>query len=307
MKILLVEDDHHVRWLIENILTNLGHDVQCAADADEALSVMANLVTLDCVVLDRNLPDVSGIALLRTIRSSDDFADLPVIMVTGSVATAEVAEGLASGAQLYLAKPVSRDLLSAALNAIHKQINQKKQLLQEIRCTQNGLCMANLMSFEYRTVEQANQLASTLAQLSACPANVVIGLSELMVNAVEHGNLAIGYAEKSRLLQTDSLGKELVKRALHPKLRARVVRVTVRRNGDAHTITIRDQGDGFDWRPYLDFSPDRAFDLHGRGIAIAYQAAFESIRFLGQGNVVEVTIQTQPADCLGETSFQALA
>lgn len=59
---------------------------------------------------------------------------------------------------------------------------------------------------------------------------------------------------------------------------------------DRVEFTIRDQGDGFDWSKYLDFSPERAFDTHGRGIALARKLSFDSFEYLGNGNTVIAAI-----------------
>jgi hypothetical protein len=56
-------------------------------------------------------------------------------------------------------------------------------------------------------------------------------------------------------------------------------------------IRIRDQGQGFDWTPYLDFDPERAFDPHGRGIAMARLSSFDDLEYLGDGNEVLATVK----------------
>jgi len=55
---------------------------------------------------------------------------------------------------------------------------------------------------------------------------------------------------------------------------------------DAAEVLITDQGDGFDWQPYLDIDPARAFASHGRGIALSRKLSFTSLEYLGSGNQV---------------------
>jgi hypothetical protein len=55
-------------------------------------------------------------------------------------------------------------------------------------------------------------------------------------------------------------------------------------------MTVQDEGVGFDWEKYLQFDPERAFDPHGRGIALANKMSFDSLTYLGNGNTVEVKI-----------------
>ena len=58
-------------------------------------------------------------------------------------------------------------------------------------------------------------------------------------------------------------------------------------------FVILDQGAGFEWENYLDLCPDRAFDSHGRGIAMALSISFDQIEFRGNGNEVSVTVVNQ--------------
>jgi len=53
---------------------------------------------------------------------------------------------------------------------------------------------------------------------------------------------------------------------------------------------IQDQGDGFDWQNYLDISPERAFDSHGRGIAMACMYSFDKVEYHGNGNMVSAIV-----------------
>jgi hypothetical protein len=53
-------------------------------------------------------------------------------------------------------------------------------------------------------------------------------------------------------------------------------------------VVVEDQGDGFDWIPYLELAPERAFAPNGRGIAISRQLCFLDMTYMGKGNVVEV-------------------
>ena len=63
-------------------------------------------------------------------------------------------------------------------------------------------------------------------------------------------------------------------------------RIALRRDGNEIEFTISDEGAGFDWLPYLQLDPDRAFDLNGRGIAMANMLGFSSLEYQGAGNIV---------------------
>ena len=63
--------------------------------------------------------------------------------------------------------------------------------------------------------------------------------------------------------------------------------------GDFH-FTIRDQGPGFDWASYLDFDPSRAFDTHGRGIAMSRAMSFKKVVYTDPGNQVLAVAAGKP-------------
>ena len=68
------------------------------------------------------------------------------------------------------------------------------------------------------------------------------------------------------------------------------VEVEFKQENSTISVRIHDQGNGFDYKKYLDFDPDRIFDLHGRGIAIAKNHCFDSLEYIGAGN--EVLVQS---------------
>ncbi|MCX8018369.1 MAG: ATP-binding protein, partial [Rhodocyclaceae bacterium] len=114
----------------------------------------------------------------------------------------------------------------------------------------------------------------------------VLGLSELMLNAIEHGNLGIGYAEKTRLIAEERLEAEIARRLALPEYGVRKGRLSIERLPDGYEFTIKDEGSGFDWRAYLELSPERAYHTHGRGIAMARSLSFDRLEYKGCGNTV---------------------
>ena len=140
--------------------------------------------------------------------------------------------------------------------------------------------------FRYRDLEEAKSLAHFLARACPEPERAILGLHELLINAVEHGNLGLSYTDKSALIAATSWLEEVNHRLQLDEFKDRYVEVRFERLADSLSFTIIDQGKGFDWRDYLDFSTERAFDLHGRGIAMAGKISFDSLTYLGCGNTV---------------------
>jgi Histidine kinase-like ATPase domain len=146
-------------------------------------------------------------------------------------------------------------------------------------------------AYEIRTLAEAKELAARLAEAHPDPERVVIGLTELLVNAVEHGNLGITYREKADLLEGGDLQAEIERRLALPELAGRRVKVTLRCDADTVATRIEDCGEGFDWRPYLDYDPERALDPNGHGIAIARGMSFDDVTYHGRGNVVVALVR----------------
>ena len=129
-----------------------------------------------------------------------------------------------------------------------------------------------------------------LASTCPDPGNRALGLKELFFNAIEHGNLGITYDEKTRLEKEDSWKEELQRRLNLPENQDKYVVVHLERHAHEIVFIITDQGAGFDWRPYETMDPQRMFDSHGRGIAMARSLCFDELRYRGRGNEVMAII-----------------
>jgi anti-sigma regulatory factor (Ser/Thr protein kinase) len=148
--------------------------------------------------------------------------------------------------------------------------------------------------YKIRTLQEAKALAAHLAAAHPDPDRVVIGLTELLVNAVEHGNLGITFREKAELLERGALETEIERRLARPDLGARRVLVTLKRESGCLCTRIEDEGCGFDWRPYLEVDPERALGPNGNGIAIAREMSFDDLTYQGRGNVVVALVRIVP-------------
>ena len=115
MRILLVEDDPHTAAFIAKGLREDGHAVDVAADGKQGL-FLASTEAFDGVVLDRMLPELDGLALLRTLSGAGNR--VPILLLTALGDTDHRVEGLRSGADDYLVKPFAFAELSARLDGI---------------------------------------------------------------------------------------------------------------------------------------------------------------------------------------------
>lgn len=290
-KILIVDDDNFNLLVIGEHLAHLGYAVDVARDGQEAWDkIGVNHKQYDLVLLDKVMPRMDGITLLRLIRANTSLSDLPVVMLTSANKPEDIVEGLAAGAYYYLIKPATQEVLSRVVQSALDESKKRDDLLERLGQHQNNLRLLRMAKFSYHTLQEARDLALYLADLSLNPERTVSGYSELLINAVEHGNLGITYAEKSQLLAENRWVEEVERRQKSPQHLEQVVEVAVDKSDDKVAVTITDQGNGFDWQRYLQFEPERAFDLHGRGIAMSKGLSFDRVEYVGKGNVVVATV-----------------
>lgn len=118
---------------------------------------------------------------------------------------------------------------------------------------------------------------------------VEIGLRELLVNAVEHGNLEISFEEKSGLQREGKYYEALRQKQLDPVLGARKVHIQYEFKGNEFKAVIRDEGKGFDHKKQAQIKVAELGQLqHGRGLLLA-RAEFDSVTYNDAGNAVTVT------------------
>jgi two-component system, OmpR family, alkaline phosphatase synthesis response regulator PhoP len=110
-KILIADDEPSIVTAVEFLLRREGYEVQVARDGNEALQLIESSRP-DLVVLDVMMPLKSGYEVCRTIRERDDWRHIKVVMLSAKGRDAEVAKGMAIGADVYVTKPFStRELI----------------------------------------------------------------------------------------------------------------------------------------------------------------------------------------------------
>jgi CheY-like chemotaxis protein len=111
--LLVVEDDPATRTAMRDLLQKAGYRVACAADGQQALACLREGEMPAAIVLDLNLPGLSGWAFCTKQRQDPDLAGIPVILLSGESDLAGHADSL--GAAAYLPKPVEFDQLLEAI------------------------------------------------------------------------------------------------------------------------------------------------------------------------------------------------
>jgi DNA-binding response OmpR family regulator len=291
--ILIVDDEPVTLQVIESFLSEQEYKLETVDGGQKALDLLlGEPENYDLVLLDRWMPDVDGIEVMRQIKSHSRLKNLPVIMQTAAKSEEDVVTGLEAGVNYYLTKPYSqrvlRPIIRTALEDRERWTKLQEKLKQSVRVS--GLMRNG--NFQFQSINEAEQLAVFLSNACPDPGRVITGLTEIFINSVEHGNLGIEYDDKSRLIQNEEWASEVERRLSLPENRKKYVRVLFQNFDRFIKLNVKDEGKGFDWHPFLEIDADRAFDSHGRGIAMARLLSFDSMEYLGNGNEVDIRINS---------------
>lgn len=118
-KALVVDDSRAVRMILAKTLKELGFEVREAANGKEALDVIEverSAVTL--VLADWNMPEMNGLDLLKRLRRNPELSSLVVVMVTTETDSSQMVAALEAGANEYIMKPFTRDVLVEKLELV---------------------------------------------------------------------------------------------------------------------------------------------------------------------------------------------
>lgn len=301
IRCLVVDDERMNREVVIANLRAAGYETVAAEDGQQAwLTANAAPDDFDVILLDRRMPRMDGMELLAKLKGDDRLRHIPVIMQTAQASAEDVVEGIKAGVYYYLAKPLDRKLLLSVTAAAIEEHQRFLRLRDDVARRTTAIILMDEGVFRFRTLAEANNLAVSLAR--ACPrsSHLVVGLSEIFTNAIEHGNLGITFEEKAQLLAEKRWRKQVDALLDAPQNRDKRVTVTFRRLACEVRITVRDEGKGFDWRRYMELDQARAFAVHGRGIAMARQLSFDSLEYQDPGNQVTCVIRVGDGDLAGQ-------
>lgn len=287
-KVLAVDDEIFNLDILQTDLEEAGFEVIRAEDGAGALARLSEAADIDVIVLDRMMPGMDGIQVTQALKDDPRYKNIPIIMQTAAGQSQQVKEGLAAGVFYYLIKPYNESLLvSIVRNALQRSDRTNKEVIRKAVADNKIFGLMEHARFRFRTLQDVSNVAYYVSNCCPKPNFVFYGLSELMINAVEHGNLGITYLEKMELVLEDRWQQEVERRLALPENVEKYATLVFEVTPSDIVITIRDQGKGFRWQAFLDFDPIRmATDPHGKGIAIARVTSFPTLEFKAGGTEV---------------------
>ena len=113
---LVVDDSRAIRMILTKTLQELGFEVREASNGREALEAIEDEKTaVKLILLDWDMPEMNGLETLKQLRHTPEFSSLVVVMVTAQTELDHIAEALEAGANEYVMKPFTKDIIAGKL------------------------------------------------------------------------------------------------------------------------------------------------------------------------------------------------
>lgn len=111
MKALIVDDSRAMRTILKRLLSQVGFDVVEAGDGRQALSELERAGPMDLALVDWNMPVMTGLELINEVRARREYDPMPIMMVTTETEVSQMQRALDAGANEYVMKPFTEDIL----------------------------------------------------------------------------------------------------------------------------------------------------------------------------------------------------
>lgn len=133
MRVLVADDDMPARFMLENLVLDWGYEVETAADGEEAWRSISGPQPPDIAVLDWEMPGLTGVEVCRRAKAQRDLPYLYIVMVTSRSEKEDLVEGLESGADDFLSKPVDPEELRCRLSVGTRIVRAEQELHEKNR------------------------------------------------------------------------------------------------------------------------------------------------------------------------------
>ncbi len=291
-RVLIVDDEPSILDAMAEAIRILDYSVITAKDGDEAWQKFEEEKP-DIVVTDVRMPHRDGLTLTARIKATRPSC--PVIVVTGFGSEEAAVAALKAGASDYLVKPFQLSDLRQAVDracSLHRDKWADEcvvSVVDDVRCT---LVIDNLP-------ERLGSVVNfVLRSFPGCLSDshvlgLRVALQELLMNAIEHGNLHITSDEKNHALMEDTYDQLLHERRKMPEYRHRRVRLSYSHDLTRGVVEFRiiDEGQGFDWQAMLGRDANQLLTMigSGRGIFLV-RTLIPNLSYFGNGNEVALTL-----------------
>ncbi len=286
--VLVIDDEDAIRQVLSIALKEKEYSVLTASNGLEGIEVFKKEKP-EIVITDVKMHEMSGIEVTKKIKGMNEDTD--VIIMTGYGSEELVIESMRAGASNFIKKPISlNELFSILENIILKKESKKRaEVAKDIVVYEKKRCIiGNDITKIWNVVNQI--LFNISPELEASIYDgLKIGLYEILINAIEHGNLGITYEDKSKALNSNTYTDLLNERIKEADMKNKKVTINSILNEGVFEVEVIDDGDGFDFKNLPSpHDPDRIFESNGRGIFLA-SVYYDDVRYIEPGNRVILT------------------
>lgn len=287
LNIVAADDDEVVLELLVHSLKKAGHNTVGFNESEKLVSYLKHQQEEpDVIILDKLMPDLSGLDILKHIKKDPRLQDIPVIIQSGDIGLEYLQESVDAGAYYYLTKPYDQDTMVSLVKAAARDSLNRKLIRDDLKLGVQHFQFLKQAVFKIQNPTDGLRIAALIASMAKRTQEVSLVLSELITNAIEHGNLGIGYQRKAQLLEVGQLDNEIEHLLNLEENKKKFLHVYFARSANKIKVRVTDEGEGFDWKNYLHINPDRFVDLNGRGIAYAKIVGID-LHYSDEGRVVE--------------------
>lgn len=283
--VLLVHRNLDDGKLVFGCLQDAGLDVIFAETSRRAIEILSTqAATIDVVLLDVGTAVSEGYNLAETVRCTPDYRAISIATLSAHATHTVRIYATAGCVPTYdFAYPVDQRALVAGMREAVADTRRKRQLEVHVAGAAGSFDILESCRFKLRTPEDVERAAYMAAACFPQPARAIHGLEELLMNAIEHGNLELGHETKLDLLKSGQWVSEIEKRLASETYGRRMVDFAVVKRDGGTSAVITDQGPGFDWKSVLNGNGAAA---QGRGISRARLISFDKLVYNDAGNRV---------------------
>ncbi|MGH1362997.1 MAG: response regulator [Calditrichia bacterium] len=290
-KLLIVDDEPSIRKLLSDYFASLEYNVRTAENAEEAMKLITTNEVLDLIISDIDMPGMSGIDLLRFSRETRP--DVPVVMITGLKTLEYAISAVKYGAQDYITKPFELGNVRKVVEKVLRYRKSTKKQSQLFEYAQSMTVNFDIPTDEIDAGITSNYVAQILLNSGFCQQEeyhqFYVAIMETIINAIEHGNLELPSSMKGTDFEQIMHFEELrEKRINDPAFGKRNVGVYFQLNSERFSLTITDNGPGFDWKSFI-ADDSQLFDAdtkpHGRGFMLI-RHIIDEVYFNAKGNSI---------------------
>ena len=296
-KLLVASSNQDVLNVVKNGCLNYSEYFEpiFCPETEEAMSFV-DYELPEIKLLDFTSSDINCHLILEAIRSDPWLHNGGIIAIAGSPSEAQKIEDLKDPnilivQTLYSFKQNFNGLLRSLIR--NQQFLFNRGMQERIGTDEKGffVCDNNPLDIRLYTAFLVNYLYCTNRIDDDGRFALQSTLMELLTNALEHGNCGISYEEKSEWLNNGGTILDLIsKKLLEPKYAERKIHIEYGIGREMSTFTIKDDGEGFDWKSRMKNETPDMDEAHGRGIALS-KSLVSGLRYNDKGNEVTFDIK----------------